>query len=301
MFDIVGKKFWYFVFSGLLILPGIFSLFYWGLNLGIDFTGGTVVEIRLEKATNREEIIQVGKEAGVEISTVQTTGENSYQLRTNPLEDDSYGSLKSALDSKFGKVTELRRETVGPTVGAELLRRSVIALVVSSLMIVIYIAFAFRSVPPPTNSWRFGIVTIATLIHDVLILLGIFSILGHFLGVQVDALFVTALLTTIGFSVHDTIVVFDRIRENLTKKNFSTFAETANHSIMQTIGRSLNTSLTVIFVLVALLLFGGSSMYWFIMALLIGMIAGTYSSIFNAAPLLVFWQELADKRLRRKK
>lgn len=299
MWDIVGKKFWYFLFSGLMILPGIIALILWGLNLGIDFTGGTLIEARLEKSVAREELHEVGREAQTEITTVQTTSQNTYLLRTKPIDDNNYKSLVSNLEKKFGKVTVLRRETVGPTVGAELLRKSLIALVAASIMIVLYIAWAFRSVPAPASSWRFGVAAIIALLHDAILVVGVFAILGHFFAVEVDSLFVTALLTVIGFSVHDTIVVFDRIRENLNKRMFSSFSETVNHSIMQTIGRSLNTSLTVVFVLSALLLFGGISVRWFVVALLIGVVSGTYSSIFNAAPLLVFWQEWTERRRRK--
>jgi preprotein translocase subunit SecF len=294
--NIVGKKFWYFLFSGLIILPGIFALIFWGLDLGIDFTGGTLVEVRFEKQIDRNQLQEAGRQAKTEISTVQPTTQNTYLLRLKPIDDSAYKTLLSTLETKFGKSTILRRETVGPTVGAELLRKSIIALVVASFMIVIYIAWAFRSVPAPASSWRFGVAAIVALLHDALLVLGIFSILGHFFAVEIDSLFVTALLTIIGFSVHDTIVVFDRIRENLNKRMFSSFAETVNHSIMQTFGRSLNTSLTVVFVLSALLLFGGASIRWFVVALLIGVVSGTYSSIFNAAPLLVFWQEWTQRR-----
>ena len=162
--------------------------------------------------------------------------------------------------------------------------------------IVLYIAWAFRKVPSPASSWRFGASAIIALLHDVIIVVGIFSVLGHFLSVEVDALFVTALLTVIGFSVHDTIVVFDRIRENLIREISPSFAETVNHSIIQTITRSLLTTVTVIFVLAAVLLFGGASIRWFVVALLSGVIVGTYSSIFTATPVLVLWQELFDKR-----
>lgn len=296
MWNIVGKKFWYFLFSGLIILPGLFSLVVWKLDFGIDFTGGSVVEVRFDKEVSRNEIVDAARTVKIEISTVQPTGQSSYLLRTHPLDETGYKNLIGGLEKKFGKVAQLRRETVGPTVGAELLRKSLLALVVASVMIVIYIAWAFRSVPAPASSWRFGLAAIVALLHDALVVLGVFSILGHFFAVEVDSLFVTALLTVIGFSVHDTIVVFDRIRENLNKRMFGSFAETVNHSIMQTIGRSLNTSLTVVFVLSALLLFGGSSIRWFVVALLVGVVSGTYSSIFNAAPLLVLWQEWTDKK-----
>ena len=299
MLDIVGKKFWFFLFSGLVIIPGIVALFLWQLNLGIDFTGGTLVEIRLEQAVAKNEIISAAKPSGVAVATVQTTGQNSYLLRTKPLEEKSYKALVETLKKKYGKVTELRRETVGPTIGAELVKNSLIALLLASVMIVLYIAWAFRSVPAPASSWRFGVAAILALLHDVLVLIGLFSIFGHFFAVEVDSLFVTAVLTIIGFSVHDTIVVFDRIRENLNRRLYHSFTETVNHSIMQTLNRSLNTSLTVVFVLSALLLFGGASIRWFVVALLVGVISGTYSSIFNAAPLLVLWQEWSEKSKKR--
>lgn len=291
MWDIVGKKFWYFLLSALIILPGLLSLAVWKLDLGIDFTGGSLVEVKLEKPVDRASLIATGKSVGVEIATIQTTGATSYLLRSKPLDEPGYNKLIGGLEKKFGKVTTLRRETVGPTVGAELLKNSLIALLVAAVMIVFYIAWAFRSVPSPASSWRFGVAAVVALLHDALVVLGVFSILGHFFAVEVDSLFVTALLTVIGFSVHDTIVVFDRIRENLNRRQFSSFHETVNHSIMQTLDRSLNTSLTVTFVLLALLLFGGSSIRWFVAALLVGVISGTYSSIFNAAPILVLWDE----------
>ena len=168
----------------------------------------------------------------------------------------------------------------------------------ASILIVLYITWSFRRIPKPTSSLRFGVCAIIALIHDVLVLLGIFSILGHFFGVEVDSLFVTAVLTVIGFSVHDTIVVFDRIRENLKRVGGQDFAGVVNDSILQTLDRSLNTSLTVILVLVAMLIFGGESIRWFVAALLIGVTSGTYSSIFNAAPLLVVWQDLIKKRAK---
>lgn len=299
MLNIVGKKFWYFLFSGLIIIPGIIALSLWQLNLGIDFTGGTLVEIRLERAVDKNDIAASAKPSGIPIATVQTTGQKSYLLRTKPLDEKGYKSLVDVLKAKYGRVEELRRETVGPTIGAELLKNSLVAILLASVMIVLYIAWAFRSVPSPASSWRFGVAAIVALLHDVLVLVGLFSIFGHFLAVEVDALFVTAVLTIIGFSVHDTIVVFDRIRENLNRRLYKSFAETVNHSIMQTLNRSLNTSLTVVFVLSALLLFGGTSIRWFVVALLVGVVSGTYSSIFNAAPLLVLWQEWSERKKKR--
>jgi preprotein translocase subunit SecF len=296
MIDIVGKKIWYFAFSALIIIPGIISLSVWGLNLGIDFTGGTLLEYKFEEDVGETEIETTLTDSGVEVSSIQKTSESTYLIRSKPLDDEQIKQGKEALSTKFKKPAELRRETIGPTIGAELLRKAVIALLVAAVTIVFYIAWAFRKVPSPTSSWRFGLSAIVALLHDVLIVVGLFSILGHFFAVEVDALFVTALLTVIGFSVHDTIVVFDRIRENLTRGVSTSFSEVANHSIIQTLSRSLNTSVTVVFVLLAVLLFGGASIRWFVVALLVGIIAGTYSSIFNATPVLVMWHEWSNRR-----
>jgi preprotein translocase subunit SecF len=199
--------------------------------------------------------------------------------------------IKKTLTDNYGNVEERRIENVGPTIGKELQNKALIALAATIVTIVIYIAYSFRKVPKPASSWRFGIAVIVSLIHDAILVIGAFAILGKFFGAEVDTLFVTALLTVIGFSVHDTIVVFDRIRENLLKNINKSFNEVANISIVQTLGRSLNTSLTVIFVLIALLLFGGETIKWFVIALLIGFISGTYSSIFNATALLTWWEE----------
>lgn len=296
MIDIVGKKLWYFSFSALIIIPGIISLFFWGLNLGIDFTGGTLLEYEFKQEVGKEAIESTLKEKGVMVSSIQKTSENSYLIRSEPLGDAKIKEANEALIIKFEGTKEIRRETIGPTIGGELLRKAVIALIVATVAIVLYIAWAFRKVPQPASSWRFGVSAIFALVHDVMIVVGAFSILGHFLSVEVDALFITALLTIIGFSVHDTIVVFDRIRENLIRKISPSFSETVNHSIIQTVSRSLNTSFTLVFVLLAILLFGGASVRWFVVALLIGVISGTYSSIFNATPILVLWQNWSDRK-----
>lgn len=296
MIDIVGKKLWYFSFSALIIIPGIISLFFWGLNLGIDFTGGTLLEYEFKQEVGKEAIENTLKEKGVMVSSIQKTSENSYLIRSEPLGDAKIKEANEALSIKFEGTKEIRRETIGPTIGGELLRKAVIALIVATVAIVLYIAWAFRKVPQPASSWRFGVSAIFALVHDVMIVVGAFSIFGHFLSVEVDALFITALLTIIGFSVHDTIVVFDRIRENLIRKISPSFSETVNHSIIQTVSRSLNTSFTLVFVLLAILLFGGASVRWFVVALLIGVISGTYSSIFNATPILVLWQNWSDRK-----
>lgn len=300
MFDVVGKKIWYFVFSAIMIIPGVVALAVWGLNLGVDFTGGTLLELSFEKGADKTKIVSIVKEDNIDVSSIAPTESNTYLIRTKPLTEEEYTNVIKALNEKVGPVKVISRETVGPTIGAELLRKALIAIAVASAAIVAYIAWAFRRVPKPASSWRFGVCAIVALLHDTLVVIGIFAVLGHFWGVQVDSLFVTAVLTIIGFSVHDTIVVFDRIRENLNKAVGVNFADTVNYSIMQTIGRSVSTSLTVVLVLLAVLLFGGSSIRWFTVALLIGVISGTYSSIFNASPLLVLWQEWGEKRNKMK-
>jgi len=228
---------------------------------------------------------------GVEVGQITLSGENSFIIRTKPLEQEKIKGITKSLKDKYESVEERRVEFVGPIISKELQNKAFIALSLASIAIVLYIAFSFRKVPKPASSLRFGICAIVALLHDVLLVVGIFAILGKFLRVEVDSLFVTALLTIIGFSVHDTIVVFDRIRENLIKNMGKKFTEIANVSVVQTLARSLNTSLTVVFVLTALLLFGGETIKWFVVALLIGIISGTYSSIFNATALLVWWEE----------
>ncbi len=214
-----------------------------------------------------------------------------------------YG-LKLSIDFTGGTVIEknaggevIRSELVGPVIGRETTQNAFYSVGLASLAIILYIAYAFREIPKPYSPWKFGVAAVIALFHDVLVVVGIFSLLGHFYNVQIDSLFVTAILTVIGFSVHDTIVVFDRIRENLRKtlpagrQAPDIFTQVVNESLVQTLGRSLTTSLTVLFTLLALILFGGQSIHWFVVALFVGVFSGTYSSIFNAAPLLVLWEE----------
>lgn len=284
-------KVWYFVISLLIILPGIYFLITSGLKLGIDFTGGALLEYKFEKDVNAQDLRKVVSAQNIEVGQLTLTSDKAYIIRTKPLDQSKINQLKNTLSEKFGKVDERRVEFVGPVIGSELRQKAILGITLASVMIVLYIAFSFRKIPKPQSSWKFGITAVVALLHDILVVVGAFSILGKFLGVEVDTLFVTALLTIIGFSVHDTIVVFDRVRENLTKNIGRKFIDVANLSVVQTLGRSLNTSLTVVFVLLAMLLFGGDTLRWFIFALLLGIISGTYSSIFNATALLVWWEE----------
>ncbi len=242
-----------------MILPGLYSLIRYGLNLSIDFTGGTLI----------------------------VTSENKV-IRTKQMSQEEAKKIYSDIASF---------QTVGPVIGRELTIKSLQAVGLASVAIIVYIAYAFREIPKPYSPWKFGVSAVVALLHDVLVVVGAFSLLGHFYKVEIDALFVTALLTVIGFSVHDTIVVFDRIRENLRKTAGRVdFEEVVNESVLQTLTRSLTTSLTVVFTLLALVLFGGESIRWFVVALLVGIISGTYSSIFNAAPLLVLWEQGRNAR-----
>jgi len=283
MLHLMKYKVWFFVSSMLIIIPGLIFILMGGLKFGIDFTGGALLEYKFEKQINVNDLKTFG-------SAVQS-GDNTYILRTPSVSHDDLQKLKTQIQDKLGKFEVRREENVGPTIGKELEQKALIALVVSWVMIILYITFAFRKVPKPTSSFRFGVAAIAALIHDVLLLVGVFAMLGYFLHIEIDTLFVTALLTVVGFSVHDTIVVFDRIRENLPKHLSKKFETVVDISITQTLVRSLSTSLTVVFVLIALLLFGGVTIKWFVVALLVGIISGTYSSIFNAAAILSFWEE----------
>ncbi|MFA5932833.1 MAG: protein translocase subunit SecF [Microgenomates group bacterium] len=291
MINLMGKKWWFFILSTIMIIPGVISLFLYGLKLGIDFSGGALLEYRFEKNIDKEILKQNVSLAKVEVSSVTDSGSNTYIIKTKPISQDAINNIREILNQKYEKVTEERVENIGPSIGAETTKNAFIAVIVASIMIILYLAISFRKVPKPASSWRFGVTAVIALLHDVLLLLGVFSLLGHFWGVEIDTLFVTAVLTVIGFSVHDTIVVFDRIRENLPKNLSKNFTEVANISITQTLARSLNTSLTVVLVLLAMLLFGGESIRWFIVALLVGIISGTYSSIFNATALLDVWEE----------
>ncbi|MDP2649814.1 MAG: protein translocase subunit SecF [bacterium] len=297
--DIIGKKYLYFAISLIVIIPGIISLFLWGLNQSIDFTGGSRLKYQISNIKSQisnEKITDVFNKEKVEVVSVQKSGDNIFIIRTKPLDQKTHQKINSNIEKNISGIKEVEFETIGPTIGSETASNAVKAVFFACILIVLYIAWAFRKVPKPASSFRFGICAVIALAHDILVVVGIFSIFGHFFKVEIDSLFVTALLTVLGFSVHDTIVVFDRIRENLRRMPGMPFDKVVNDSILQTLGRSLNTSLTVILVLFTLLLFGGESIKWFVVALLVGIASGTYSSIFNAAPLLVLWDEFSLRR-----
>ncbi|RIK42228.1 MAG: protein translocase subunit SecF [Chloroflexi bacterium] len=298
MLDIVGKrKLWYLI-SLVAIVPGLISLLVYDLNLGIDFTGGTVWEFDAARPVQPSEIRRVLADNGFPEAVVQIAGEKTVVIRMKELQEGS--PVKAAIIEDFTALlgsydanTE-QFAAIGPSVGTAIRNRAVIAIGLAAIGVLLYIAFAFRNTEKPLH---YGVCAIIAMVHDIVFVLGVFSILGWVADVQIDALFVTAILTVMGFSVHDTIVVFDRIRENLARKVAPTFEETVNYSIVQTIVRSLNTSITVVLTLAALFLFGGESTRYFVLALLIGVIAGTYSSIFNASQVLVSWEQGEIQRL----
>ncbi len=296
--DIIGRKKIWFAISLLVMIPGLISLALFGLNLSIEFTGGSRMSVSFPQEVTGEQrdfIKSSLEEQNIRVSSIETSNKLAI-TRTSQMDQKQNTEFIKDLNAKYKDATQQEFSTIGPTIGKETTINALKAVVVASLLVVVYISLVFRKVPKPASSIRFGVSAIIALVHDVLVVVGIFSILGHFLHVEIDSLFVTALLTVIGFSVHDTIVVFDRMRENLEKNGGGNFAKVANDSIVQTIGRSLNNSITVLLVLVALLIFGGESIRWFVVALIIGMISGTYSSIFNATPILVVWHEWSLKR-----
>lgn len=294
----------FYIFSGILMSASLASWLMWGLKPGIDFTGGSMQELDFSKARPTAEAVSVSANAstGTTDTTVQPLGANGLVLRMPPLEEKAHQKLLADLKKDFEKdgdvLTEKRFESIGPVIGEELRKKTIYALIIAILAIVLYITYVFRKVSYPVASWKYGVATIIALCHDVIIPVGVFSALGHFADVEVGAWIVTALLTVLGFSVHDTIVVFDRIRENLSRSNRESFEEVVNRSMNETLGRSLNTSLTVLLVLITTYVFGGESIKDFILTMIIGIAAGTYSSIFVASPILVSWQ-LWDAKKRR--
>lgn len=294
--NLVKHKKLYFLISGIVIIPGFISFLLFGLKPSIDFTGGSRFELEIQGNISPSEVKDSLVEKKVPVVSVRSEENNTFLVRTDALGSEARKKVSAQIKSAYPKAKELSFETVGATIGKETTMNALYAVVIASIAIMAYIAFAFRHVSQPVSSWKFGVCAIIALVHDVLVVVGLFSVLGYFFQIEVDSLFITALLTVMGFSVHDTIVVFDRIRENLKKHSGTNFEVNVNNSILETLNRSLNTSITVILVLFMLLLFGGASIRWFTVALLVGMVAGTYSSIFNASQLLVVWYEFDKKR-----
>jgi len=343
MYDIVGKRNWYFAFSALITIPGLIFIILGGLKPSVDFTGGTVWQVRYASQPAPAEVRAALVELGHPEALVKGVGAGFLEIRTDPIDllpaqtpipvvslaptptgsatatpsasvspsptpgatatvaptatpapilrDTAFDKLSKLLVARFGAGEPRSVSTVGPIVGSELIRSSIILIVTGELFILLYLWIRF--------GFRYGTAAIVALLHDVIVVVGTFALLGYFFGLEFDALFVTALLTIIGFSVHDTIVVFDRIRENRSRHAGEPFGAIVNHSILQTLGRSINTSLTVIVTLTTLFLLGPATIRTFTLALLLGVASGTYSSIFNASQLLVAWYEWDAARKAR--
>jgi len=274
----------YFLISLLFLIPGIYSLFRYGLVLGIDFTGGSLLEIGYTQDTtlNQEEATSLLEGLEYKVTSLQSSGQKQVIIRTEHIDNQQKDALVTTLKPKLGEISVLRFETVGPSLSKELLSKTLVAVGLVALIITFYVWRQFKNL-------KFGVCAVLAMFHDSLILLGAFSLLGHFLGFEVDVLFVTALLTTLSFSIHDTIVVFDRIRELSRQHPKLKINEIANVAVLETLSRSINNSVTIILMLLALFLLGGESIKYFALALLIGAITGTYSSTFTAVPLLLEW------------
>ena len=287
--DIVGNKKWFFLISAVIIVAGIISLVVFGLEPGVDFSSGTTMTLRFDKEVDQGELRQVFVDLGESNATIQRTNEGDYFIRVGEMSTEQRQQLTADIEASLDTgVTVRDYYAVSPIIATETGRNAGIAVGVAAIAMLMYIAWAFRRMPKP---FRWGVCAIVALLHDVMIVVGIFSILGWTLGVQIDALFITGMLTVVGYSVNNTVVVFDRIRENVSRGVSKEFGQTVNISIMETLGRSLNTSLTTLFVILAIMLFGGVTIRYFVLVLLIGVVAGTYSSLVIAGPLLLFWYE----------
>ncbi|MGQ9512926.1 protein translocase subunit SecF [Thermodesulfitimonas sp.] len=281
----IRLRFIWYALSLLVILPGIISLATRGLNLGIDFTGGSLLDVKFTRVVETREVRQVLADFGLEKSLIQKSGPNTFIIRTRALDETESGKVVAALNSRLGGMTLLRNEKVGPVIGKELTQKAILAVLIASVLMLIYIAIRFE--------FKQGVAAVAALLHDALVVLGVFSLFQ----IEVDSSFIAAVLTILGYSINDTIIIFDRIRENIkTKRVPGPLEDVINVSIWQTMARSINTVLAVLFVLVALYLFGGSTIKNFVLALIVGVSSGCYSSICNASPL---WYDL--RRLGKEK
>ncbi|MGQ9490371.1 MAG: protein translocase subunit SecF [Anaerolineae bacterium] len=296
MFRLVEQRKWYFLLSALVIVPGLVAMIYSTITtrlpfkLAIDFTGGSIWELRFDRPVAPADLREVFVDAGLTDTAVTTVGDpQTLLVRLKPIDEAEKLKLTEAIKARFGSAVEERQfSTVGPAIGAEVTRAAFVAVIAAALAITGFLVIAFRKVAHPI---RYGVVAIIAMLHDILVTVGIFSIFSLLAGWEADALFLTALLTVISFSVQDTIVVFDRIRENVPKYRGESFAQVANRSLAETLHRSLATQLNALFVMAAILLFGGATIKQFIAVMFYGLISGTYSSIFNAVPILVGWEE----------
>lgn len=295
MYDIIGKRYAFLGLSALLLIAALFAIGTYGLQEGIDFVGGTSWQIRFATNPAPEAVSAVlAKEFKLqEAVVIAEPVTQSVILRLPELTEALHAEYRAKLEKDFGAISELAYETIGPAIGNELRGKALSAFLAVILTISLYIAFAFRHVSRPVSSWKYGMVTLGTLFHDALIPLGLVAYLGHTRGVEINTNIIVAILVIMGFSVHDTIVVFDRIRENLRLEKASSFGfgELVNRSMNQTMIRSVNTSLTLVLTLAALLLFGPSNLFYFVLVITVGVVVGTYSSIFIASPLLTLWNK----------
>jgi preprotein translocase subunit SecF len=294
MLNITGKRSWFFIISGVVILIGIISLIILGLKPGIDFSSGSIMTLRFEQKEVAEgELRQEMANLGYGHTIVRTTGEGDFLIHTTKLTTDEKKQLREDLTTRFGSFEEIGFETVDPVIARQTAETAAIAVAIAAVGILLYVTWAFRRMP---NPFRYGTCAIIALVHDVLVVLGTFSILGGLLGWEINLMFITGVLAVIGYSVNNTVVVFDRVRENLRQGVSANFAIVVNNSLVETLSRSLNTSLTTLLVVLALLLFVGATILNFAVVLLIGIIAGTFSSLFIAPLLLVVWEERERRR-----
>jgi preprotein translocase subunit SecF len=287
--NIIKHRYLFFLISLLVIVPGLIALAIWGLPLSIDFTGGSELDVAFASGTAPQPaaVFEMLNNAGYKDSVVQSSGVDGLSIRTATIDEDQKNNLVNQLETAYGKLTVNSFTTVGPTIGAEVANRAMLAVAIAALAIILYITFAFRGVQ---HAVRYGVAAVMAMLHDVLVVVGIEALVGHFVGWEADSMFLTAVLTVIGFSVHDTIVVFDRVRENSNIYRRLGYNEVVNHSTVQTLARSINTQLTVMLCLLSMALLGGVTIRHFVIILLVGVFSGTYSSIFNASPILVVWE-----------
>lgn len=297
MFVITHRKY-FFLFSGIMIAASLLAVIMWGLKPGIDFTGGSLIEVEYQGARPEAPVLREAlSKTTFADSLVQETGEKGVLVRTKDLSEEDHAKILAELSLKnTAPFTEKRFTSIGPVISGELRTKAFTSILLVSLLIILFITFTFRHVSAPVKSWKYGVIAIATLVHDVIIPTGLFAVLGKLYGAEVDTLFVTALLAILGISVADTIVVFDRIRENLRTKGSSHFSQTVGESLKQTFTRSLNTSVVTLLAIFALLVFGPASTHNFALVLATGLVFGTYSSIFIASPLLVEVERFQKKK-----
>ena len=299
MVNIIGyRKIWLSI-AGAVIATSIIFIAVFGLRFGIDFTGGSLLEIRFEnERPGVPELATLLSETGVDNANIQPAGDDRMILRFKEIDEPKHQEIIGFLNEKFDGLEERRFESIGPTIGKELRTKALYSIVIVLLAIILYIAWAFRKVSKPVASWKYGIIAIIALLHDVIIPIGVFALLGKLLSIEINTAFVAAILTILGYSVNDTIVVFDRVRENLIKAGgeYKDFDKIINKSINQTFTRSINTTITTLLALVAVFMWGGETIKYFALALIVGIGLGAYSSIFIASPLLVVFEKLKRKK-----